>query len=102
MKNVYACHEFLINLENIPEFINGNFDCSFNKLSNLKGGPKFVKGNFDCNTNQLITLREGPRNVMYTASYDCFENRLTSLIYAPKIINNFYYFENHLLTLDYF
>jgi len=47
------------NLEELPfKFgkIDGDFDCSWNKLTSLEGAPKIVNGNFFCQYNKLTSL----------------------------------------------
>jgi hypothetical protein len=78
--------------------INGDFDCSRNKLTSLKGSPESVK-NFYCYTNKLETLEFSPKIV--TQAFHCVDNQLTSLIGSPKIVDSFYCSENKLTSLEY-
>lgn len=51
------------NLEEIPvkfRFINGDFECSYNKLTSLKNSPDKVNGIFYCDNNKLTSLEHAP------------------------------------------
>jgi hypothetical protein len=45
--------------------IEGNFNCSHNKLISLEGVPQIIKGNFHCSYNKLINLNGLPLIGMY-------------------------------------
>jgi len=62
--------------------IDGNFDCSFNKLDNLVNSPDEVSGFFDCSLNGLYSLIGGPRIAM--TGYYCSDNNLTDLEGFPE------------------
>ena len=47
----------------IPEYISGNFNCSYNELTSLQGAPKYVGRTFHCNNNKLTTLEGAPKYV---------------------------------------
>jgi len=57
--------------------VQGNFDCSNNKLTSLEGAPKTVDGSFNCNNNELTSL-EGSPDIVKGAFY-CRQNKLVSL-----------------------
>ncbi len=40
--------------KNLPEIINGNFNCSYNLLTNLDGAPKKIKKDFICHGNKSL------------------------------------------------
>ncbi len=63
--------------------VNGNFDCSLNKLKSLVGSPRVVTGNFNCVVNDITTLEGGPEQVNGKL-FSCDNNKLTSLEYLPK------------------
>ena len=65
--------------------VQGNFDCSMNRLKSLKGAPRIVHGHFDCVINKLTTLEGAPREV--DGDFDCSNNSLISLKGAPKEIS---------------
>lgn len=65
--------------------VQGNFDCSMNRLKSLKGAPRIVHGHFDCVINKLATLEGAPREV--DGDFDCSNNSLISLKGAPKEIS---------------
>ena len=56
-----------------------------------------VKGDFYCYNNNLTTLAGAPKIV--GDSFSCYNNRLTTLAGAPKIVRNFYCHNNKLTTL---
>ena len=60
----------------------GDFYCSYNKLTSLAGAPKSVGGYFYCNSNQLTSLAGAPKHV--GGEFDCSYNKLNSLAGAPK------------------
>jgi hypothetical protein len=97
----YSTKEYtsLIGL-NIPEFIDGDFNCNENDLRNLEGGPKIVSGCFTCCYNGLTSLKGSP---IETGKYfSCSNNKLTSLEGGPKeVMTSFYCYNNELKTLDY-
>lgn len=52
-----------IKLNFIPEWlknitINGNFNCSYNKLTSLEGCPSTINGYFDCSDNKTKFTRD--------------------------------------------
>ena len=63
--------------------VEGNFDCSYNKLTSLSGAPQKVGGNFDCVYNGLTSLSGAPQKV--GGNFDCSENRLKNLKGCPKV-----------------
>lgn len=65
--------------------VQGNFDCSMNRLKSLRGAPRIVHGHFDCVINKLTTLEGAPREV--DGDFDCSNNSLISLKGAPKEIS---------------
>jgi hypothetical protein len=72
----------LTSLKGAPSEIRGNFICSYNSLTSLEGAPKKVTGDFYCNGNKLATLEGAPTEV--GKMFDCSANSLTSLKGAPK------------------
>jgi len=105
--------------QNIPEIVEGNFNCSDNKLTTLKGGPEKVEGDFYCSSNNLTTLEGSPEKVegdFYCSSnnlttlegspekvegdFSCSDNKLTSLKGSTEIVEgNFYCYFNKLTSL---
>lgn len=78
--------------------VEGNFDCSYNKLTSLEGAPKEVGGDFDCGYNKLTSLKGGPKKV--GKNFNCDDNKLTSLDGAPKEVGgNFNCTHNKLTEL---
>ncbi|NBV29211.1 hypothetical protein EBS02_09400 [bacterium] len=69
--------------------VQGDFDCSKQRLKNLVG-IKFgkVTGDFCCQENNLTSLVGAPQIVM--KNFYCFRNQLTDLIGGPQIVGNIY------------
>jgi len=63
--------------------VEGDFDCSYEKLKDLKG-VRFgkVSGRFYCKKNELTSLEGAPQEVGW--SFDCQNNSLTSLAGSPQ------------------
>ena len=81
----FRCPTDLISLEGCPDYVKGNFTCSFcSRLSSLEGAPERVGGEFDCSSCDRLTSLEGaPERV--GGEFDCSScDRLTSLEGAPK------------------
>ena len=58
-----------------------------------------VNGSFDCSNNKLTSLEFCPSTV--NGNFYCHYNKLTRLEFCPKIINgNFYYDGNKLIGVD--
>jgi hypothetical protein len=92
----------LTTLQNMPNIITGDFDCSGNPLQDLTGMPieiggninisstkiknltniqKDVKGNFDCSKNQLENLNGCPTYIR--GNFNCSSNLLDTLSGSP-------------------
>ena len=70
----------LTSLQNSPETVNGNFDCSNNSLVDLIGGPNNVYGTYYAMNNQLENLKG-----MFTVNnVDVSNNKLKSLHSLPN------------------
>lgn len=100
--NVYVTRQGLTTLENMPEVVTGDFNCSHNNLQNLNGLPKQIggnlnisfnkikslstiqsdiKGNFICSNNQIESLDGSPTYVR--GNFDCSSNLLDDLQGSP-------------------
>jgi hypothetical protein len=77
--------------------VDGCFDCSEQYLSDFKG-VRFgvVERHFWCSDNRLTSLVEAPREV--GRSFFCDNNRLTSLVGAPREVEGSFYCNANLLT----
>jgi predicted DNA-binding ArsR family transcriptional regulator len=98
--NIYLSRQNISSLKNIdiPEIVEGNFDCGNNDLTTLKGAPKSVDGGFNCVNNNLTSLEYAPEKV--EGDFECSNNDLTTLEYAPKSVGgSFYCRQNDLTTL---
>jgi hypothetical protein len=63
--------------------VEGNYKCSYNKLTSLEGAPTHVGGHFSCSHNKNLSSLEGaPTHV--GGNFWCSENKLTSLEGAPS------------------
>lgn len=82
----YADGDFLVpemgltTLKGCPPTVNGDFDCSYNKLKSLIHGPRDVGYNYDCSHNQLTSLEHCPP---VHSELVCNNNLLSSLASAP-------------------
>jgi len=73
---------------NIPKYIEGNFDCSHNKLSTLEGCTLIECNSFFCNHNKLTSLEFCPEIV--NTHFWCHDNQLTSLEFCPEYVNGLF------------
>ena len=79
--------------EEIPEIVDGNFDCGTNMLSSLEGSPKKVNVDFICSYNSLTSLKHAPKYV--GNNFKCVYNCLKNLNYLPEYIGGeLYCYEN--------
>ena len=77
--------------------VEGDFDCSGQGLSDFKGVRFGVVGErFDCSNNRLTSLVGAPREV--GESFACENNRLTSLEGAPRKVGWGFFCSNNQLT----
>ena len=72
----------LTSLEGAPKEVGGHFNCHYNNLTSLEGCPKEVGGDFHCPNNNLTSLEGCPKEV--GGHFNCYSNNLTSLEGAPK------------------
>jgi len=79
-------------LEGCPQTVGGYFFCFENELKTLEGSPQTVGGDFGCSLNELITLEGSPQTV--NGNFLCFGNELKDLEYFPEVIGNVYIKEN--------
>lgn len=79
--------------------VDGNFNCSDNKLLGLDGSPKTVGGYFSCDKNELITLAGGPSEV--AGGFYCAHNQLASLVGGPNEVGGSFWCNNtQLISLE--
>lgn len=97
--------------------VEGDFNCSENKLTHLLGSPHIVKKTFDCSLNQLTSLTGAPNEVdTFICDYNstlqtlegctptvlwdfqCRNNDLISLEGGPKSVGNIYDCTNNKIT----
>lgn len=79
----------LTNLVNSPMTVNGIFDCSNNNIYTLIGGPRFIDMAYDCSNNLLEDL-DGYPDICVNV-FDCSNNYIKTLIHLPKILNVKYF-----------
>ncbi len=81
------------NLTELPDLsrvtVDGDFDCSENRLTSLKGAPQKVTGDFRCDHNQLTFLKGAPQKV--GGYFWCQHNQLTTLEGAPQEVGGDFY-----------
>jgi hypothetical protein len=107
----FRCWECqLTTLEGCPEYVKGYFNCGGQNiegrrcLSSLKGGPREVAAidtageGFYCWRNNLVNLDGGPEIVGGT--YDCGDNKITSLSGCPKKVGMFNCSSNMLINFE--
>lgn len=97
--NFDCSYNRLENLVNAPEIVNGSFDCSLNSIYSLIGGPKIVKGGYYCSDNKLSDLQGFPEKVYVI--FDAERNKITTLKGCPDVLlcNNFTVAQNGLTNL---
>ena len=92
-----------MNLTVLPEIlknvsVDGDFDCSNNKLTSLEGSPISIGGTFNCTNNKLTSLKGSPVSV--GVDFWCDSNKLTSLEGSPSSVGrHFSCIDNKLTTL---
>jgi hypothetical protein len=97
--NVNLRNQSLIKLPWKFNKVEGDFYCSFNKLTSLDGAPRTVEGGFSCHDNKLTSLDGAPQTV--GGDFWCNNNKLTSLDGAPQTVGgHFYCSYNQLTSLD--
>ena len=91
-------------LEYLPlkfNYVDGNFNCSNNKLKTLEGSPQILDGSFLCFENELKSLEGSPSVV--NGNFICYENELESLEGCPQILDgDFSCSDNKLKDLEHF
>jgi hypothetical protein len=87
---------YKLNFDDCPEIIEGDFDCSHNKLTSLKGCSERVEGNFYCYSNSLTDLIGCPKIV--EGDFYIFYNELTSLEGSPEKVEGVFNCHDNLLT----
>ncbi len=81
--------------------VEGDFLCSYNRLTSLKGCPQVIGGGFYCQGNQLTSLEYCPQSI--GGNFYCSNNKLKSLKHVPQSIRgDFYFAYNQLISLEYF
>ena len=69
--------------------VNGDFNCSYNKLTSLEGSPVEVNGDFDCHNNNLTSFEYAPKIIRGT--FNCQFNNIKSFEYFPKFVKGDFY-----------
>jgi len=79
--------------------VSGDFWFSYNQLSSLEGAPQSVGGGFWCHDNGLSSLEGAPQSV--GGDFGCSYNQLRSLEGAPQSVGGgFYCSDNQLSSLE--
>lgn len=79
--------------------VDGDFIISQRQLKSLENGPHTVAGDYDCSNNQLTSLMYAPKQMSKGASFRCDHNKLISLAHAPHHADEFVCYHNLLTTL---
>jgi hypothetical protein len=75
--------------DDLPDEVQGYFNCSYNPIKSLVGCPRIINGNFYARSTCIKTLEGGPRVV--TGDYICSYNELDSLDGLPdEILGDLY------------
>ncbi len=82
-------HNRLKDLKGAPRSVTGSMFCMSCGLDTLEGAPESVGGDFSCSENQLTTLEGAPKSVK--VAFDCSLNALDSLEGAPKSVGCDFY-----------
>lgn len=89
----------LTSLVGAPYKVGGGFYCSGNKLTSLEEAPREVGGDFSCSYGKLTSLEGAPRKV--GGYFDCSSNKLTSLVGGPiEVDGNFNCSTNNLTSFE--
>lgn len=92
-KNFECTHcDKLVSLHGAPEYVGGNFDCSYTNIKSLKGAPKKVGGSFDCAYTPLKSLKGAPEHV--GGDFYCNDTKIISLDGSPKAIKGSFNCDN--------
>ena len=72
--NVYLFDKNLTKLPLKFNKVNGEFDCSYNKLTSLKGSPIEINDSFYCDNNQLTSFEFSPKIIR--GNFNCSDNNI--------------------------
>ncbi len=86
----------LTSLEGAPSEVTGYFYCGGNDFTSLEGCPSKVGGNFACNSSHLTSLEWCPSEV--GGGFDCSNNELTSLEGCPSEVGGGFDCDDNKLT----
>lgn len=82
--------------QDLSVYIDENIDLSSHSLQEIPIQFDTVVGSFDCTNNKLTSLKGCPKIVI--GDFICAENQLTNLKYCPTIIKGNLYCSTNLLT----
>ena len=77
--------------------VSGDFICSHVGLMNLENSPRKILGNFNISFNNLSSLVGGPDEVYN--EYRCSNNQLSNLVGCSKIVKELYMYNNPIKSL---
>lgn len=81
----------LATLEGCPDYVGGEFDCSYTSITSLKGAPERIKGSFFCEHTKIETLEGLPEGAH---SYHLTHNEnLTSLNGSPSVVRGSFHID---------
>ena len=88
----------LTSLEGAPKKVTVLY-CKYNELTDLNGCPESIKQSVSISSNKLTSLEGCPRTI--NADFDCSSNQLTSLIGGPERVKfDFNCSHNNLTSLE--
>ena len=97
MEEMYISDKSLTRLpSDLPEKVEGDFNCYDNQLTSLEHCPSEVGGDFSCSYNKLTSLDHGPTKI--GGNFFCSHNKLTSLEHCPSEVGGDFYCSNNELT----
>jgi hypothetical protein len=82
--NVHVTRQALTTLENMPEIVTGDFNCSHNNLQNLNGLPKEIGGNLNISFNKIKVLKNIQSDIK--GNFICSNNQIESLNGSPTYV----------------
>ena len=85
--NQYAIEKYTIN-DNLTVDVNESVDISFKSLTKIPIKFNKIKGSFDCSNNKLTSLKGCPE--FLSNYFKCSTNKLESLEYSPEEVGGYY------------
>ena len=96
--NLNCSENKLEDLNWCPEIVYGNVNFYNNKLKDLKNAPKIIKGFFSVSSNEVVSLIGCPEII--NSDFYCYGNKLTSLKGFPKKIKGELFLNDNNLSIE--